>query len=147
RDRSSGGAQGAVRLFHGSPAERVPVALDPAPHRDPAPAQRLWLRREALPARAHAVRPQEELASVDAVSRLIALAAAAMLAACSRGDESPYFGATARIGKAVDTIYINSGGEPEFIDPGKCTDTLGEALIVQLFEGLTGIDPRDGHPV
>src|SRR5690242_1222166 len=76
-----------------------------------------------------------------------AMAALLLVSACARDDASLYFGKTVRIGKAVDTIYINSAGEPEYLDPGKCTDGMGEELIVQLFEGLTSVDPRDGHAV
>ena len=69
------------------------------------------------------------------------------LCACSSEDASPYFGAISRAGKDPRTFYVNNVSEPEYLDPGKCNDTLSGALIAQLFEGLTGYDPRDGHPV
>src|SRR4029079_18970598 len=67
--------------------------------------------------------------------------------ACSTDETSPYFGATVREGKDPRTFYVNNVSEPEYLDPGKCNDTLSGALTAQLFEGLTGYDPRDGHPV
>ena len=69
------------------------------------------------------------------------------LSACSNEETSPYFGATFRAGKDVRTFYVNNASEPEYLDPGKCNDTVSGVLIVQLFEGLTSYDPRDGHPV
>lgn len=75
------------------------------------------------------------------------LAAILGLSACVSEDASPYFGAISRAGKDPRTFYVNNVSEPEYLDPGKCNDTLSGALIAQLFEGLTGYDPRDGHPV
>jgi oligopeptide transport system substrate-binding protein len=81
-------------------------------------------------------------------ARRAALAALALSAsACSSGEASPYFGATERVGKSEDTFYAKIGSEPEYLDPGKSGDTVSATLIVQLFEGLTSDDPRDGHPV
>src|SRR3954447_19050756 len=76
------------------------------------------------------------------------LAFAAALAGCApAGDEGgAYFGSTHRIGKAADVFYVNSGGEPEYLDPGKINDTLSSGLAVQLFEGLTKYHPLDSHP-
>lgn len=74
-------------------------------------------------------------------------ALALALAACSRDDASPYFGATDRASRSPDTFYIKIATEPEYLDPGKSGDTVSTALAVQLFEGLTSDDPRDGHPV
>ena len=73
--------------------------------------------------------------------------AALGLSACSNEETSPYFGTTFRRGKDPRTLYVNNVSEPEYLDPGKCNDTLSGALVAQLFEGLTGYDPRDGHPV
>jgi len=77
----------------------------------------------------------------------VMFAAALGLSACSTEESSPYFGTTFRGGKDVRTFYVNNVSEPEYLDPGKCSDTLSGALVAQLFEGLTGYDPRDGHPV
>jgi oligopeptide transport system substrate-binding protein len=80
-------------------------------------------------------------------ARAAAIAAILALSACSSEETTPYFGATSRAGKDPRTFYVNNVSEPEYLDPGKCNDTLSGALIAQLFEGLTGYDPRDGHPV
>ncbi len=80
-------------------------------------------------------------------ARAAAIAAILGLSACSSEEMTPYFGATSRAGKDPRTFYVNNVSEPEYLDPGKCNDTLSGALIAQLFEGLTGYDPRDGHPV
>ena len=81
------------------------------------------------------------------VARAALIAAILGLAACSSEESTPYFGAITRLGKDPRTFYVNNVSEPEYLDPGKCNDTLSGALIVQLFEGLTTYDPRDGHPV
>jgi oligopeptide transport system substrate-binding protein len=75
------------------------------------------------------------------------IAAILGLAACSSEETTPYFGSINRLGKDPRTFYVNNVSEPEYLDPGKCNDTLSGTLITQLFEGLTGYDPRDGHPV
>jgi oligopeptide transport system substrate-binding protein len=78
---------------------------------------------------------------------LAAMALGALASACTGDRSSPYFGSTERTGKGDRTFYVNNSGEPEYLDPGQCVDTVGEALDLQLFEGLTSYDPRDGHPV
>jgi oligopeptide transport system substrate-binding protein len=80
-------------------------------------------------------------------ARASLIVAALGLAGCSSEETSPFFGVTSRVGKDARTFYVNNVSEPEYLDPGKCNDTLSGALIAQLFEGLTGYDPRDGHPV
>jgi oligopeptide transport system substrate-binding protein len=62
------------------------------------------------------------------------------------GSDSPYFGTTSRAGRDLATYTTNNGSEPEYLDPGKSTDSASSALIVQLFEGLTTYHPRDMHP-
>ncbi len=81
------------------------------------------------------------------VARAALIAAILGLSACSSEETAPYFGSITRLGKDPRTFYVNNVSEPEYLDPGKCNDTLSGALIVQLFEGLTTYDPRDGHPV
>jgi oligopeptide transport system substrate-binding protein len=76
-----------------------------------------------------------------------ALVAALGLSACASEESNPYFGTTSLAGRDLRAFYVNNVSEPEYLDPGKCNDTLSGALIAQLFEGLTGYDPRDGHPV
>jgi oligopeptide transport system substrate-binding protein len=76
-----------------------------------------------------------------------ALAFGALALGCATQDDGAYFGTTTRVGKAHDTFYVNGAGEPEYLDPGKISDTLSSALGMQLFEGLIKYDPRDDHPV
>jgi oligopeptide transport system substrate-binding protein len=70
----------------------------------------------------------------------------ATLAACDDAA-SPYFGSTHRPDRDPATFYVNAGAEPEYLDPGKCSDGGCGALVTQLFEGLTRHHPEDGHPV
>jgi oligopeptide transport system substrate-binding protein len=60
--------------------------------------------------------------------------------------DGPYFGTTIRAGRDLATYTTNNGSEPEYLDPGKSTDSASSALIVQLFEGLTTYHPRDMRP-
>lgn len=66
--------------------------------------------------------------------------------ACTGEAESPYAGTTVRPGKAVDTLYVNNGGEPEFLDPARARDSGSLTLDFQMFEGLTTFHPDDTHP-
>lgn len=70
----------------------------------------------------------------------------AALIACEARD-SEYFGSTSRIGKHPADLYVNSGSEPEFLDPGKSADTVGSSFLIQLFEGLTAYHPRTLKPI
>ncbi len=79
-----------------------------------------------------------------------AFAAFAVLAALSTpacdDAASPYFGPPRRPDRDAATFHVNAGGEPEYLDPGKCSDGGCGALVAQLFEGLTRYHPEDGHP-
>lgn len=66
---------------------------------------------------------------------------------CGRGDEGPWYGSTERGGRDPATLVINGGGEPEYLDPGKSTDTASSSRIYQMFEGLTAYGPGDLRPV
>ncbi len=82
--------------------------------------------------------------------RALALLLTALPALAASGCDdaaSPYFGSTRRATRDPATFYVNAGGEPEYLDPGKCADAGCAALITQLFEGLTRYHPEDGHPV
>ncbi|CAN93606.1 MULTISPECIES: ABC transporter substrate-binding protein [Sorangium] len=68
------------------------------------------------------------------------------LSACSEG-EGGYAGTTARVGKDTETIYINNGSEPEYLDPGKSNDSASSTLVQQMFEGLTTYGAGDLRPV
>lgn len=69
------------------------------------------------------------------------------LSACNDGGEDGYAGTLSRVGKDATTIYINNGGEPEYLDPGKASDVTSTTLILQMFEGLTTYAAGDLHPV
>ena len=45
------------------------------------------------------------------------------------------------------TLWINNGTEPEWIDPGKSSDSSGGAVIDNLFAGLTQADPNTEMPI
>lgn len=57
-------------------------------------------------------------------------------------DKSEWFGTTDRKGKDPHTFYVNSGGEPEYIDPAMVHDSISESMANNLFEGLAayGLD-------
>jgi oligopeptide transport system substrate-binding protein len=82
-------------------------------------------------------------ASAAALGLLASLA----LASCGKGGDSGYVGTLARVGKAPTTFYVNSGNEPEYLDPGKSNDAVSSMFIQQMFEGLTSYAPGDLHPV
>lgn len=81
-----------------------------------------------------------------------AAAAAAMMApvfvlfACQERS-GEYFGTLERKGKDPSVLYVNSGAEPETLDPGKNSDLAASALLLQLFEGLTAYHPESLRPV
>jgi oligopeptide transport system substrate-binding protein len=74
-----------------------------------------------------------------------ALALALGLVACEGPGAEPYFGATRRPHADPTTFYVNNYSEPESIDPGLAHDGASSVMVLQLFEGLTSKDPRDGH--
>ncbi len=61
--------------------------------------------------------------------------------ACGDPGDGAYHGTTERHGKDLHTFYVNNGGEPEYVDPGKAHDSASTKLIDHLFEGLTGYGP------
>jgi oligopeptide transport system substrate-binding protein len=113
---------------------------------------RLFHRARAAPARRppwYARRPLlgRRLPLLRSLTVALAAACAALGPACTGDRADGYFGTTERTGKDPATLYLNNGGEPEYLDPGKASDAASQALIRQLFEGLTVYDPRDAHPV
>ncbi|WP_234023846.1 hypothetical protein [Sorangium cellulosum] len=56
------------------------------------------------------------------------------LAGCSEA-EGGYAGTTSRVIDDPTTIYVNNTGEPEYIDPGKLSDSVSGVLVQQMFEG------------
>ncbi|KAK1548132.1 hypothetical protein Q3G72_020800 [Acer saccharum] len=47
----------------------------------------------------------------------------------------------------ADTLWVNNGTEPETIDPGLCSESVGAELAQNLFAGLTDTDPKTLAPV
>lgn len=67
------------------------------------------------------------------------------LLGCER-EPRDYFGTTTpRHGP--DEIWTNLGAEPEWIDPGKCSEVSGGTLIFNLFAGLTQPHPGTLAPM
>lgn len=54
---------------------------------------------------------------------------------------SSYFGTT-QPRHPADELWINNSGEPEWIDPGKCSDSTGGEVISNLFAGLAEPHPE-----
>jgi oligopeptide transport system substrate-binding protein len=77
--------------------------------------------------------------------RTVMAAALVMSSACV-DDTGPYFGTTDRKEKELTTLHVNNSSEPEYLDPGKCSDSASGALVVQMFEGLSVYDARTGQP-
>lgn len=69
--------------------------------------------------------------------------ALALATACDR--DNPWYGTTVPP-HAADELWINNGSEPEWIDPAKCADSPGGAIISNTFEGLVTPDPRTLKP-
>ncbi|HET6345268.1 MAG TPA: peptide ABC transporter substrate-binding protein, partial [Myxococcota bacterium] len=73
------------------------------------------------------------------------IAFAATLAACQSVPQI-YYG-TPRPRHPPDELWINNSGEPEYIDPGKSSDSLGSEVIANLFAGLAEVHPQSLTPV
>ena len=72
--------------------------------------------------------------------RILLAAAICLLAtACERSD-GWYGTTTPRHG--TNELWLNNGGEPEWMDPGKCSDAVGGTVINNAFEGLVQPDPK-----
>jgi ABC-type oligopeptide transport system substrate-binding subunit len=63
---------------------------------------------------------------------------------CSRPDHG-YFG-TVKPAHGPDEIWINNSTEPEWIDPGKCSDSPGGEIIWNTFAGLVQAHPATLEP-
>jgi oligopeptide transport system substrate-binding protein len=74
--------------------------------------------------------------------RMLALVSLGLpcIAACTRSAHG-YYGTT-QPKHGPDEAWTNLSTEPEYIDPGKCSDSAGGTIIVNLFAGLT-----QAHPV
>lgn len=67
-----------------------------------------------------------------------------LVSAC--GSDPDYYGAT-RPQHGPDEIWTNLGTEPEYIDPGKCSDSAGGEVITNLFAGLVEPHPKTLKPM
>jgi oligopeptide transport system substrate-binding protein len=68
-----------------------------------------------------------------------------LASACSTGGSSDWYGTT-RLRHPADTLVVNNLTEPEWIDPGKCSDAVGSTIITNVFSGLTQPDPKTMEP-
>jgi len=64
---------------------------------------------------------------------------------CTRG--APGYYGTVEPKHGPDEVWGNLGGEPESIDPGKASEALGGAIIVNTFAGLTQAHPVTLEPM
>ena len=61
-------------------------------------------------------------------------------------ESSDYFGMhVPRHGP--DELWINNSSEPEYIDPGKCSETTGGTIVQNIFAGLTQPHPKSLEPM
>lgn len=70
-----------------------------------------------------------------------ALLALALLAACAR-RETPV-----DLGNRTQALHQNIGAEPQDLDPHLMQTNAHFNVLLALYEGLTGYDPQDLHPV
>ncbi len=69
-----------------------------------------------------------------------------VLAATACQGDARYFGTTApRHGP--DELWINNASEPEWVDPGKCSDMPGGEIIMNSFAGLVQHHPQTLAPM
>lgn len=64
---------------------------------------------------------------------------------CGKRD-SEYFG-TVKPKHPPDEVWINNSNEPEWIDPGKCSDSTGGEVIWNMFTGLVELHPATLEPM
>ncbi len=70
----------------------------------------------------------------------------AFVAACSPHGHEDYFG-TVRPAHPPDEIWLNNSSEPEYLDPGKLSDSAGSSIVWNLFSGLAQPHPVDLQPM
>ena len=73
-----------------------------------------------------------------------ALLVFALLLACDRDSE--WYGTT-KPKRPPNELWVNNGGEPEWIDPGKASDGIASTLVENMFEGLTAPEMADVPPL
>lgn len=76
---------------------------------------------------------------------LFLLIGLSLFAGCGKGDPE-YFG-TIRPLHPADEIWINNSNEPEWLDPGKCSDSTGGEVIWNIFSGLVELHPATLDPM
>ncbi|MCA9189214.1 MAG: hypothetical protein KDA99_26495, partial [Planctomycetales bacterium] len=76
---------------------------------------------------------------------LLSLLLAVIVVGC-RHREGDFFGTT-QPQHGTDEVWINNSTEPEWIDPGKCSDSAGGEVIWNIFAGLTDTAPETEQPV
>ena len=64
---------------------------------------------------------------------------------CGKRDPD-YFG-TVRPLHPPDEIWVNNSNEPEWIDPGKCSDSTSSEIAWNCFSGLTEFHPKTLQPM
>ena len=79
---------------------------------------------------------------------LIAACSIALFVSClgCRKSDPDYFGSTKPL-HPPDEIWINNGNEPEWIDPGLCSDSTGGEVIWNMFDGLVSLHPQTLDPM
>ncbi|MCA9178004.1 MAG: peptide ABC transporter substrate-binding protein [Planctomycetales bacterium] len=73
-------------------------------------------------------------------------AALLMLATGCKPPHPDYFG-TVKPRHPPNELWVNNGGEPEWIDPGKCSDSNGGEVIFNTFAGLVEAHPKTLAPM
>jgi oligopeptide transport system substrate-binding protein len=68
--------------------------------------------------------------------------ALALAVGCTPHGHPGYFG-TVRPPHPPNEIWINNSSEPEYLDPGKLSDSAGSTLVWQMFAGLAQAHPKD----
>ena len=68
-----------------------------------------------------------------------------LLLGCNRSS-TEYFGTT-EPRHPPDEVWTNLSSEPEWIDPGKCTEVAGGTVIMNTFAGLTQPHPVSLEPM
>lgn len=80
----------------------------------------------------------------------VAIAALLVVAALGTGCSPPghpdYFG-TVRPAHPPDELWLNNGNEPEYLDPGKLSDSAGSSIVWNIFAGLAQFHPADLQPM
>jgi ABC-type oligopeptide transport system substrate-binding subunit len=74
---------------------------------------------------------------------LLFIAASLQLCGCQQ-QQSPYFG-TVEPRHGPEELWINNSSEPEWLDPGRCSDSTGGEIIWNTFEGLVQAHPSGDH--